>query len=1008
MKAIGGRRLGRRGGHNSSGARLATNVPKYTVTFHTDMTAPESHERYVANAESGPQPTFLNFPADVPQDDAPSLPLLFGALDEPAGAVPAYETTTACDEEAAKKRQNVAHMDELKAEEAVFLRMLLGLHHHSQLLTPCACGVESRIRKVACRDCVQPELLCRQCWVNKHRTMPTHWAFIWNAQDRFFEKSEFCRVLKNSAVALGHYGERCVDAAPARTFTLVESNGIHATAIKFCGCKTVKTVDGMRPAPDFQQLLGAGIFPGSVKEPKTGYTLGVLEAYREERNQGKGSAYDFVRVLQRKADPFFAGAVPDIYVNFLPVSRFHQYLEVVMRRGQVHRVDVPLPGELDRPYPNRPIGFLGLNCGHHFTLDGNFKANLFFKRDNGSDRALTDSNMYFPRQEEFDKIAKEYVVPDEDKEVPCNSHIGSIRNQGTKYGNTAISGVVAGACDHAVAGSFIDIPKGEAFALGTYATRELLRPTNSPPQPRACRGSLVGSYDSYCAFEVNQLKRAGRFRRIILTDTDRIANAFGSLSILRVGAFPRGDGGDAVGVPQPSWSFDASNDCRGRHDIISFVMDTWNMWKVLRQAELLAAERLDALKLFELHMAMVVDLSRQHATETHGIALLGSHRKHPLQETWTSITTLRDSLNLNLKTFRERQREIYPRLTLSALDLDEPELTAIQLPSYRMKHGQRPASGGVADDEDSQLREREITLRFKKARGDDYRGQVGVTRSQRNLQKAELMKDFRIAMYNKARAALIHMGHMAEDDTEPFAPLGAGTLAGRIRTYIGQRGTRGSSMEQLGHMLKSPRVHKRLKDIAPDDVLVEPVSSEAEDSDDLEVSPSKLAKERRGKGKGKPKKSDGWIWLEKMTRGQTPGDETKLAEYKAESDRVQWFRAEAEMYRWLEAYERKHAELMRVDARFSRDNIVWTGLADREEADNGQNGAVSFARMHAAMYKRLAHNAKVIFKSADSGAHHDWATATTLDELVIKVDRWRDVVFKWMDDMGIHRAYKDF
>ncbi|KAJ6631085.1 hypothetical protein B0H10DRAFT_2207466 [Mycena sp. CBHHK59/15] len=1105
MKAIGGRRLGRRGGHNSSGARLATNVPKYTVTFHTDMTAPESHERYVANTESGPQPTFLNFPADVPQDNAPSLPLLFGALDEPAGAVPAYETTTACDEEAAKKRQNVAHMDELKAEEAVFLQMLLGLHHHSQLLTPCACGVESRLRKVACRDCVQPELLCRQCWVNKHRTMPTHWAFIWNAQDRFFEKSEFCRVLKNSAVVLGHYG--------------------------------------------------AGIFPGSVKEPKTGYTLGVLEAYREERNQGKGSAYDFVCVLQRKADPFFAGAVPDIYINFLPVSRFHQYLEVVMRRGQAHGVDVPLPGELNRPYPNRPIGFLGLNCGacpergvnmpllvnvpkylrhlvsQHFTLDGNFKANLFFKRDNGSERALTDSNMYFPRQEEFNKIAKEYVVPDEDKEVPCNSHIGSIRNQGTKYGNTAISGV------------------GEAFALGTYATRELLRHTNSPPQPRACRGSLVGSYDSYCAYEVNQLKRA-----VLLFPEDTwLHELLETIEGQTPADHINGHGQDCQCFWQPVyfacrahfhgetaemlWAFlnplGASTrqmTAGGRHDIISFVMDTWNMWKVLRQAELLAAERLDALKLFELHMAVVVDLSRQHATEVAAwsqlsrlttrargkkprsvyqhestkvltldhmlasmiaeegenatreraqelrtsvakwihdgmmierdqlmaIALLGSHRKHPLQETWTSITTLRDSLNLNLKIFREHQREIYPRLTLSALELDEPELTAIQLPSYHMKHGQRPASGGVADDEDSQLREREITLRctqatdrilavraaclalsaVKKARGDDYRGQAGITRSQRNLQKAELMKDFRIAMYNKARAALIHMGHMAEDDTEPFAPLGRRDTRrkdthlhrakGDLRLFDGtawylQSGTTireaasaplspndreqeseeddpqlltgTQTLKRSGHMLKSPRVHKRLKDIAPDDVLVEPVSSEAEDSDDLEASPSKLAKERRGKGKGKPKKSDGWIWLEKMTRGQTPGDETKLAEYKAESDRVQWFRAEAEMYRWLEAYERKHAELMRVDARFSRDNI---------------NGTVSFARMHAAMYKRLAHNAKVIFKSADSGAHHDWATATTLDELVIKVDRWRDVVFKWMDDMGIHRAYKDF
>ncbi|KAJ6548318.1 hypothetical protein B0H10DRAFT_1754025, partial [Mycena sp. CBHHK59/15] len=59
-------------------------------------------------------------------------------------------------------------------------------------------------------------------------------------------------------------------------FTLVESNGIHATAISFCRCKRS---NGERGDPEFQQLLRAGIFPGSVKEPKTGYTLNLLEFY---------------------------------------------------------------------------------------------------------------------------------------------------------------------------------------------------------------------------------------------------------------------------------------------------------------------------------------------------------------------------------------------------------------------------------------------------------------------------------------------------------------------------------------------------------------------------------------------------------------------------------------------------------------------------------------------------------------------------------------------------------
>jgi hypothetical protein len=105
------------------------------------------------------------------------------------------------------------------------------------------------------------------------------------------------------------------------------------------------------------------------------------------------------------------------------------------------------------------------------------------------------------------------------------------------------------------------------------------------------------------------------------------------------------------------------------------------------------------------------------------------------------------------------------------------------------------------------------------------------------------------------------------------------------------------------------------------------------------------------------------------------------------------------MYRWLEQYERKHAELMRVIERYRRDSFVWARLGDREQQDGGSNGAETFARMQAAMHNRLEHNAKSIFKSADLGAHHDWVAATTFDELVTKIDRWRDVVFKWMDEM---------
>jgi hypothetical protein len=49
--------------------------------------------------------------------------------------------------------------------------------------------------------------------------------------------------------------------------------------------------------------------------------------------------------------------------------------------------------------------------------------------------------------------------------------------------------------------------------------------------------------------------------------------------------------------------------------------------------------------------------------------------------------------------------------------------------------------------------------------------------------------------------------------------------------------------------------------------------------------------------------------------------------------------------------------------------------------------------MQAVMHKRLQHNTRVIFKSAKSGAHADWVAVTSFDELVTKIDKWRDVVF---------------
>ncbi|KAJ7717433.1 hypothetical protein B0H14DRAFT_3521959 [Mycena olivaceomarginata] len=329
MKRVGSSQLPKTSAKIS---HFATNVPSAKVTFHTGATV-KSQRRYVGNEGLPQAPSSLHpcvtSPTSPPSPTSPSPTQRRRA----PGAIPAYETTPACNEkgDAAKAEeicQTIAHMRELKDEETVFLCILMSLHYSSQLNAPCRAALPPVLGKEALND--------------------AHTLGL---------------VLKNGAVRLGHYGEGCPNAEPGRSFTLVERNGIHVTAIAFCGCKTVTAVDGRKVVRShFEQLLEAGIFPGSIKDPATGYTLGLLQYHQQQRSQGKGSAYNFVLVLQRLANPNFANRVPDIYKNFLAITRFYENIQIIIESGEGHGLDIPLTGEVGRPYPNRPKGVLGLVC----------------------------------------------------------------------------------------------------------------------------------------------------------------------------------------------------------------------------------------------------------------------------------------------------------------------------------------------------------------------------------------------------------------------------------------------------------------------------------------------------------------------------------------------------------------------------------------------------------------------------------------------------------------------
>jgi hypothetical protein len=141
--------------------------------------------------------------------------------------------------------------------------------------------------------------------------------------------------------------------------------------------------------------------------------------------------------------------------------------------------------------------------------------------------------------------------------------------------------------------------------LGTYAQREQLRHTNSPPHDPETASPINFSYDSWCSFVVNQVKRAlvlfpeEEWLHTLLAcvegqiPTDHI-NGHGSDCKTTWQAVYFGCRAHFHGeTAEMIWAFlnplgSSTRQMTGaaRHDIINFVMHAWNTLKVLRAGKI--------------------------------------------------------------------------------------------------------------------------------------------------------------------------------------------------------------------------------------------------------------------------------------------------------------------------------------------------------------------------------------------------------------------------------------
>lgn len=102
----------------------------------------------------------------------------------------------------------------------------------------------------------------------------------------------------------------------------------------------------------------------------------------------------------------------------------------------------------------------------------------------------------------------------------------------------------------------------------------------------------------------------------------------------------------------------------------------------------------------------------------------------------------------------------------------------------------------------------------------------------------------------------------------------------------------------------------------------------------------------------------GWTKVRILTRQAQNQKHILIA---CQGDRIQWFRAEAEMQRWQEEVERMQAKFMRCIRSFSRMEDAWMNVATSAP---DKAGHAAYAKRQAAMWARMKRECRMKFTEA--------------------------------------------
>ncbi|KAH6894792.1 hypothetical protein BKA70DRAFT_1117388 [Coprinopsis sp. MPI-PUGE-AT-0042] len=337
---------------------------------------------------------------------------------------------------------------------------------------------------------------------------------------------------------------------------------------------------------------------------------------------------------------------------------------------------------------------------------------------------------------------------------------------------------------------------------------------------------------------------------------------------------------------------------------------------------------------------------------------LQARAKHPTHTLDTEIDSLRSRLTTLLASFRELQMLLFPSLSTyilewSSSEEDQVEDQKLGMPSdfddpRRTELGfddcadlEQRLLEGAAFDTISRIRTSvQFVSALTGAKMTDLTGQNQLTRTASRVFDAEILRDFEIIFYNSVRSQLLRLG--LPDDDPTFRPMDVASTT-RKSTILARQ--LGDTYRIDSHGRNSTGLYQRQTFHAH----ITPQSNEAGRSSKSTIQATPEPS------------STGWIWEPQAPSGIS---DAEVEEWMSEGNRVQWFRAEAEMYRWQEEWEHKIIEFSRAIRFHQHMNTVWLTLSNHSSTTAGMT---AYARRAAARYLELARRCTAVFDQGNTG-----------------------------------------